>query len=72
MDDMHANLVGKITKDIYMIKNNIIPYVMILENNNTALGLQAKTNTSFAKTNFFAKGSYIFIDLSCLIIKLSM
>lgn len=55
-----------------MIKNNIIPYVMILENNNTALGLQSKTNTSFAKTNFFAKGSYIFIDLSCLIIKLSM
>ena len=45
---------------------------MILENNNTALGLQAKANTSFAKTNFFAKGAYIFIDLSCLIIKLSM
>ena len=43
-----------------MIKNNIIPYVMISENNNTALGLQAKTNTSFAETNFFAKGSYIF------------
>lgn len=52
--------------------NTLIPYVMILENNNTALGLQAKTNTSFAKTNFFAKWSYIFIDLSCLIIKLSM
>lgn len=43
-----------------MIKNNIIPYVMISENNNAALGLQAKTNTSFAKTNFFATGSYIF------------
>lgn len=43
-----------------MIKNNIIPYVMILENNNTALGLQAKANTSFAKMNFFAIGSYIF------------
>lgn len=55
-----------------MIKNNIIPYVMILENNNTALGLQAKTNTSFAKTNFLLKVHIFFIDLSCLIIKLSM
>lgn len=55
-----------------MIKNNIIPYVMISENNNTALGLQAKTNTSFAKTNFSIKVHIFFIDLSCLIIKLSM
>ena len=29
MDDMHANLVGKITKDIYMIKNNINQKVYI-------------------------------------------
>jgi len=43
-----------------MIKNNIIQYVMISENNNTALGLQAKTNTSLAKTNFLLKG-HIFL-----------
>lgn len=52
--------------------NTLIPYVMISENNNTALGLQAKTNTSFAKTNFLLKVHIFFIDLSCLIIKLSI
>lgn len=44
-----------------MIKNNIIQYVMISENNNTALGLQAKTNTSLAKTNFLLKGHIFFV-----------
>ena len=32
--------------------NTLIPCVMISENNNTALGLQAKTNTSFANKLF--------------------